>query len=323
MTGIVLVTMLSATLADADMPTPAALEAAVIESRTKIRSGTFDFTIHTDETLFARVHAAFDEKGRKRFDFAQYMARPAGTGDIVEYDTRKFLVDDVASIWRLTVHPEQVHASGEIRRQTDEEREVFLDPRMLGRDPGPFESAFHTKIDTLIGIITRKSTSVSSDTVDGVRVWRLDLVLDNNVKVRFYVDPAQGSSIIKSELLPPIGTATTTRIDLKEFKPKLWFPTQIEYTTARKSGDSVTETIKFERVQLNVAEETEFSLEGLGMPVGTEVSDHTQGDKVKIRIWDGNNWDPRGDGRSFRNFCYHPLRSITGSDCSSHFECRD
>ena len=292
MSGIVLVTLLSATLAEADMPTPAALEAAVIESRTKIRRGTFDFTIQTGETLFARVHAAFDEKGRKRLDFAQFEQRPAGSGDIVEYDTRKFLVEDVVSSWHSSVHPDGVHASGEILRATEEKIKAFLDPRAMGQRSGCFESAFHTKIDTLVGNITRKSTSVSSDTVDGVRIWRLDIVLDNNVKVQFYIDPAQGNSSIKSEVSTPKGDRVITRNDLKEFKPKLWFPTQIQCTSARKAGNSVTETIKFERVQLDIAEEKEFSLEGLGMPVGTRVSEHTQGDEIEIRIWDGKQLGP-------------------------------
>ena len=198
-----------------------------------------------------------------------------------------------------------------------------FDPRRIGTDRNTFDIIFVSPFnyDTLLDQFypaKAENFDVSIDLVDGEKLYKISYQFaDRDITNSYWLNPQKGYNLVQSESgSNTLGSQSSYAVALSKhssIKGDVWFPQEIVRKQKTKSSD-FEERIILNSVAFDVQDETQFSLAGLGIPIGYRVYDGDGGKK----FWDGKELVDR------ITFSHEPVRMhsrklfwiVTGIGCA-------
>ena len=143
----------------------------------------------------------------------------------------------------------------------------LFDPRCLGLAPYLSQG---NSVDACLGYVGTKSISLmGQEIVEGVLTWHVRVGEPSDIHLNFWIDVAYPGRVVRHS---SNGKTAASRYD--ESDPGNPIPAEVQIYDDRASGLRITQRLLQTGHDLNSSvEETLFTLAGLGMPVGTVVTD--------------------------------------------------
>jgi len=291
-----------ANVADEREPDPLKLLMAVARARQRIESGSMELELSTDryergrkETTQSRFAVLFDgPKLRFEARAREYAYTVSGTDESAEakelvrradsmdkeaavragllegFEAHEITASDGATLMRYREH----NGTGGSTTVEDPAKgsagspSYFFDPRCLGLRPSLY---FSSTIEGCLGYSEAKFINlVGKESVEGVSAWHVELRSKHDETLDFWIDVAQPARLLKQSKGDDFVLSKYDDANPRD-------PIPIELTTMSSSQNgSLSFGNRFIRskAQFNMpVDPASFTLAGLGMPVGTPVTD--------------------------------------------------
>ena len=341
-------TALAATEQPEDKTNPLDLLKGVAEARLAIKSGEMQFQVRSrwyrpsrNLTNTSRLKAVFGGS-RRRFEsngteYAYVLMGPnAGSvtdakmqelgigrkaavdaGLLTAFEARYVTVYDGAALLQYRQHGERI-GSTTIADPLKGSSSYVFDPRCFGLGTSLSPS---TTVENSLAYEEAKSvTLVGKESVDGVSAWHVHVQSKYDESLDFWIDARRSNRLLKH--------AKGSDIALSKFEDTDTdnpLPTEIIVTRFRRGSIASEQRLSRANTRLNVpVDPASWTLSGLGMPVGTSVSDN----RIYRRIgyWDGSGLsDSLPKGRQPQKRQPPPdseaLLSLAQKDSKSQFAC--
>jgi hypothetical protein len=166
------------------------------------------------------------------------------------------------------------------------------DPRRLGLVTSDFLNIVHYPLDKFLTNPARRNTTVTQEEYDGVICTLVTITTQNRATVRAWIAADRGYNVLKMDASIDHGGSRwtdTIETEVEQVTPgMIWFPTRYHYKRTLKGAD-VEEQGTIQVVSLNEPIPPEvFTLQGIGVPPGWPVTDHTRPDINTPLAWDGS-----------------------------------
>jgi len=168
-----------------------------------------------------------------------------------------------------------------------------IDPRLLGLFPDSTPNGIMYHDESYLRRFDRDEPSLHEDTWEEMDCWRVEYVTLNDVRIRIWIVPAQGPSVVRMEqewhakgkrdghFLDRI------EVGLSRVEPAgIWYPESIVYERTKDGVSLEREVVDVVVRSMNEPlDSSTFQLIGMGIPAGTPVSGYL--DPRGSVEWDG------------------------------------
>jgi RNA polymerase sigma factor (sigma-70 family) len=283
-------------------PDPLRLLQGVAQARQRIDSGSMDLLLFTDrtrsgrkETSQRRIAVQFDGP-KRRFEARQreYAYIPLGNDDSPEakesirqadsmdheaavraglltgFEAHEITASDGATLVRYREDDGQ-HGSTTVDdpvKGSANSPAYYSDPRCLGLRPSLF---YRSTIEGCLGYSEAKSIRlVGQESVEGLPAWHVQVQSKYSETLEFWIDVAHPARLLKQSVGNDFALSK-----FDEANPRDPIPSEVATMTSYQNG-ALSFSTRFVRsnAQFNVTiDPAAFTLAGLGMAVGTPVSD--------------------------------------------------
>ena len=168
-----------------------------------------------------------------------------------------------------------------------------LDPRRIGTDWASFDTIMitHFNYDTLLDKFYNaigENYNVVVDYVDGEKLYKISYQVNHaGISNSYWINPQKGYNLVRaeseSELLDRHSRYVVTLGRFSARNGEIWFPIEISYKL-RHRDNILEERVAIESVAFDVQDESQFTLAGLGIPIGYRVEYFDN----EARFWDGS-----------------------------------
>ena len=165
-------------------------------------------------------------------------------------------------------------------------------PRSLGMAPTLVVLLSKDDVETVLNRSDFTGKTVSIDSIDGRKVYRLDAVAKSGFSISVWISPEQGFGVVRAKSAGTENGQTIVQVTdskLREYpQGNVWYPETSVYTLTQNGEELVRQNVTVEEAVFGEAPDPKvFTLAGLNLKPGRPINDQTRQYFGNL-MWDGN-----------------------------------